>query len=202
MAAARSKAHYARKRQAVHERILTAAIEQFEATGIEDTRIDDICARAVVAQKTFFNHFANRHQLVREIAERFLEAVVGAIEEARSEPGSTGDRLERLFARVAAAAEHAPPLRRGLVIEIIRHLHGDPTQQRMGQILRERFAGMLRDGVRAGSVTRDHSVPTLAAVVAGSFYALMLDWASLADFPVRARARTMARFLKDAISPR
>jgi hypothetical protein len=50
-------------------------------------------------------------------------------------------------------------------------------------------------------VTRAHPVSVLARVVAGSFYALMLDWASIDGFPLRARSRGVARFLADALTP-
>jgi hypothetical protein len=42
--------HYERRRHAVHERILAAALERFEQTGIENTTVDEICALATNAR--------------------------------------------------------------------------------------------------------------------------------------------------------
>jgi AcrR family transcriptional regulator len=194
--------HYERRRRALHERILLAAVDRFELQGIGGTKVDDICAKAGVAQKTFFNHFATKQHVVREIAGRFLEEVVADISAVRRTPGTTGQKIERLFERVARRARGAPPLRRNLSIEMIGMLHGDPSETQLAEALRGSFAALLRDGVRAGDVTRDHSVPVLARVAAGAFYAVMLDWVSIDGFPIRARSRGVARFLADALTPR
>jgi AcrR family transcriptional regulator len=194
--------HYERRRRALHERILAAALDRFENQGIGATRIDDICAKAGIAQKTFFNHFPSKQHVVREIAQRFLHGVLATIEAVRRMPGPTGKRIEQLFEQTARRARSAPPMRRALVVEVIGTLHGDPRQTELAATLRRAIGGMLRDGVRAGEVTSAHSLPVLARVVAGSFYALMLDWASIDGFPLRARARAVARFLVDALATR
>jgi len=201
MTARGAQNHQARRREAVHERILSAAIEHFERKGIDETRVDDICARAEVAQKTFFNHFPSRQDLVREIAARLLGQLVAGIEAVRAETPSTGRRIALLFRWAADVADATTGKRRGLVVEIVRHLYGDPGRERLDDALQALFAGLLREGVRAGEVTRAHSVATLASVVSGSFLSLMLEWASVEDFPIRERARRMARFLTDALAP-
>jgi len=197
-----TESHYERRRRAVHERILVAAVDRFEKQGIERTKVDDICAVAQVAQKTFFNHFATKQDVVREIAALFLEDVLVAIDDARAFDGTTAARLSRLFGRIATEAIESSPMRRSLVIEVIRLLHGHPAQAHLRERLQKAFAALLRDGVRAGDVTSAHPPSVLAGVVGGSFYALMLDWVSIDGFPIRTRARTIAAFLGDALAPR
>jgi AcrR family transcriptional regulator len=194
--------HYERRRHALHERILAAALDRFENQGIGGTRVDEICAKAGVAQKTFFNHFPSKQHVVRELAERFLHGVVATIDEVRHQTGTTGEKIERLFEQTAQRAGSAPPMRRTLVVDVIGTLHGDPRETELSEALRSAVAALLRNGVRAGDVTRAHSLSVLARVVAGSFYALMLDWASIDGFPLRARSRAVARFLADALTPR
>ena len=198
----REQTHYERRRLALHERILAAALDRFEIQGIGATRIDDICAKAGVAQKTFFNHFPSKQHVVREIAEAFLRGVVETIDEVRHAPGTAGAKLEQLFERTTLRALSAPPMRRGLVVEVIGALHGDRGETELAEALRRSVEGLVRDGVRAGDVTRAHPIPVLARVVAGSFYALMLDWASIDGFPLRTRSRAVARFLAEALTPR
>jgi AcrR family transcriptional regulator len=194
--------HYERRRRAVRERILAAAVERFEAHGVEGTKVDDICDLAQVAQKTFFNHFPSKQDLVREIAEFFLHDLIAIIEAARRRPGSMRQQLAHLFRRVAEEAEAAPPMRRTLIIEIIRLLHADPSRTEIAERLRGAFGTLLRDGVRTGEVTSAHPLPILAQVMAGAFYVLMLDWVSIPAFPVRARGSAMAKFLADALASR
>jgi AcrR family transcriptional regulator len=189
-----------RRRREVHERILKAAVDRFERQGVEATKVDDICAVADVAQKTFFNHFPTKQHLIREIAAAFLHELLDILEETRATPGTTGDRINRFFARIAADVEAASPMRRALVLEVIRLVHDDRAEAEPSRQLRASFGLLLREGVRAGDVTRAHPLPVLTQIVTGAFYALMLDWVSSEEFPMRARATGVARFLADALA--
>ena len=189
-----------RRRREVHERILKAAVDRFERQGVEATKVDDICAVADVAQKTFFNHFPTKQHLIREIAATFLHELLDILEETRATPGTTGERISRFFARIAADVEAASPMRRALVLEVIRLVHDDRAEAEQSRQLRASFGLLLRDGVRAGDVTRSHPLPVLTQIVMGAFYALMLDWVSSESFPMRARATGVARFLADALA--
>jgi hypothetical protein len=91
-------------------------------------------------------------------------------------------------------------MRRALVLEVIRLVHDDRAEAQQSRPLRTSFGVLLREGVRAGNVTRAHPLPVLTQVVMGSFYALMLDWVSIDGFPVRARATGVARFLASALA--
>jgi len=184
----------------VHERILRAAVERFDSHGVEATRIDDICAAADVAQKTFFNHFPTRQHLVREIAVAFLDELVATLEETRRETGTTAQRLERFFTRVAAEAATARPMRRTLVMEVIRLVHDDRLEAEQGRRLHASFGALIRDGVRAGDVSRTHSVAVLTEIVVGAYYSLMLGWLGTDRYPIRARAIGIARLLRDALA--
>ncbi|MFZ0229809.1 MAG: helix-turn-helix domain-containing protein, partial [Mycobacterium sp.] len=59
-----------RRKREVKENILTAAFDLFLAQGVGATTIEDICERADVANRTFFNHFATRQDMIRALAER------------------------------------------------------------------------------------------------------------------------------------
>ena len=191
-----------RRKREVHERILDAAVQRFERQGVEDTTVDEICAAADVAQKTFFNHFATRQDLVREIASLLLVELLAIVEETRHTPGPTVERLERLFARIAADTEAAGPLRRQLVLEVIRLVHDDHADAEHNRRLHDAFGVLIRDGVRAGDVTRAHSVPVLTDMVVGTFYVLMLNWLGMEGYPMRTRAVGVARALGDVLAVR
>src|ERR1700694_1621614 len=61
-----------RRKLEARERILRAAFDLFLSQGIEATKIEDICERADVANRTFFNHFATRQDMIRALAEQRL----------------------------------------------------------------------------------------------------------------------------------
>ena len=64
-----------RRKLEVHARILEANLELFDARGAEATKVQDICERADVAHKTFFNHFASKRHLLREVARASTRAM-------------------------------------------------------------------------------------------------------------------------------
>ena len=61
-----------RRKLEVREKILAAAFDPFLAQGAAATTIEEICERADVANRTFFNHFATRQDMIRALAERRL----------------------------------------------------------------------------------------------------------------------------------
>ena len=61
-----------RRKREVREKILAAAFELFLSQGVAATTIEEICEHADVANRTFFNHFATRQDMIRALAERRL----------------------------------------------------------------------------------------------------------------------------------
>jgi AcrR family transcriptional regulator len=201
-AVADSASRRERRVREVHDRILGAATELFAARGVEAVKVDEICEAADIAQKTFFNHCPTKQHLVREIAEGLLHALLAILESARSEGGTTARQLERFFALVATEVEHGGPMQRTFVLEVIRLVHDDGANVEKSRLLYGAFGALLRDGIRAGDTTTAYPVPVLGEVVVGAFNTLMLNWLGIEDYPFRARATAMARFLADALRAR
>ncbi len=191
-----------RRKQEVRERILEAATELFDRQGFEATKVAEICDRADVANKTFFNHFVSKPQLVRVLAESALEQLLDNIGSARREGRTTGQRIERFFATVAASAATAGPMHRELLTEIIHAAQAAGSQPDQARRLHAAFAAIIGDGVAAGDVSHRHSPETLTEMVMGAFYSLMFNWVNLDGYPIAERARATARFLTDALAPR
>ena len=57
-----------RRKLEVRARILEASVSLFQQQGIAATTVVEICGLADVAEKTFFNHFQSKGELLREIA--------------------------------------------------------------------------------------------------------------------------------------
>jgi AcrR family transcriptional regulator len=191
-----------RRVREVHDRIVSAAMERFATYGVEAVRVDEICQAADIAQKTFFNHFPTKQHLLREIAEGFVETLQAILDAARSEGGTTAQQLERFFSLVATEVERGGPMHRTFVMEVIRLVHDTPPNVEQSRRLHDAFGVLLRDGVRRGDATTAYPVPVLSEVVVGTFITLMLNWLGIENYPFRARATAMARFLADALRAR
>ena len=62
------------------EAILTAALEEFSASGFAAARLEDVAKRAGVAKGTIYLYFADKETLFQELARSMLSPLVGHIE--------------------------------------------------------------------------------------------------------------------------
>ena len=188
-----------RRKQEVRTRIVGAALELLDEQGFEATKVQDICERADVVYKTFFNHFPTKHHLLRDIAERQLATLLETIRIARVEKRSTRERLNDFFERITDNIDAAGPMRRELVTEILHATQGSAAGSEQSRLLHDAFAELIRDGRAKGDVRPDHTLVTQAELVLGTFYALVLSWAHDESYPLRRRALAAARLLGDAL---
>jgi AcrR family transcriptional regulator len=187
-----------RRKLEVRGRILEAAVELFDAQGVAETKVSEICERADVAHKTFFNHFPSRQQLIREIAHEALASMLARIEEVTKLPVPARQRLEIYFGGIAEEADEAGPMARDLLTEIIHAGHEEGPEH--ARKIHDAFERMVRAGVDAGDVDARHGIDTLTEMVMGAYYALMFNWAHLEGYPLRRQALAAARFLGHAMS--
>ena len=188
-----------RRKLEVRGRILEAAIGLFDAQGYAATKVSEISDRADVAHKTFFNHFPTKQHLLQAIAEHAMDEQLAGIENLRQQPAPTRERLVRLFDWIADRSEEAGAMRPELVHEIIRFTHANAPGGEARK-LHDAFAGIVRDGLEAGDVTREHEEETLVEMLMGAYYAVMLNWTSFGGYPLRERAGAAGRFLASAIA--
>jgi len=191
-----------RKKRALRGSILEAAAELFAERGFAETNVSDICERADVAQKTFFNHFATKQDVLREVAAGGLDQLLVAVETARKGERTTAARLARFFAHVADEMARGGAMQRELVTEFVHTVHGMPEKSEHARRLHAAFGEIVREGLEAGELTRRHAPETLTQMILGAYYVLIFDFANLDDHPIREHAAAAASFLVDALAAR
>jgi len=190
-----------RRRSAVRDRILEAARVLFEEHGYDETKVSDICERADLAYGTFFNHFGEKRELLRSLAEEAVRKVQQDLEALAERPGSIEDLLVALYEGGAAEFEAAGARRRVLLGKIHAIAYTEAPEQ-SDRLFHAAFEAFISHCVARGLVRSDVPVETLADVVAATFSSLALSWVHFDDYPVRERASTAARFLAGALAPR
>jgi AcrR family transcriptional regulator len=182
-------------------RVIDTATALFEEQGFEATRVVDICERADIAQKTFFNHFPSKLDLLREIAHAGIEQLMFEIEDIRKSQPATRDRIRCFFDTAAERITEAGPNNREFLTELVHLISGDPVE-RSDQVrrLRDAFTAIVEDGIARGDVTRRHDVEALTELIIGAFYVLIFNYANLEGFPVRERARAAASLVADSLA--
>jgi len=191
-----------RRKLELRGRILETAQSLFAEQGFQETRVADVCARADIAHKTFFNYFPTKLELLREIAHEGIEQLMFDIEDIRKAELGTPKRLHRFFDTVAGHIAEAGPKNRELLVELVHLISGDAAE-RSEQVrrLHAAFRGIVEDGLAQGDVTRRHDPQALTEMILGAYYVLMFNYANLDDFPIRERGHAAARILSDALAP-
>lgn len=160
-----------RRKREVRERILTAAFDLFLDHGVGATTIEEICERADVANRTFFNHFATRQDMIRALAEQRLVNLHDVVFERADE--AIPVRLVGVFDDIAATLAGSGDTYREMIGEMLA-LSGYGIQR--GSNLHNTFVELVKEGVARGEVSGRHDAQTLADIMVGALSGGILNW--------------------------
>lgn len=189
-----------RRRRESHARIRSAARSLFRERGVDATTVDEIAAQAEVSQKTFFNHFATKDALLRELARSVLAHFERLLAEECKRTDRIEARLEGFFLAVAAEVETARVLTRDLLHQIIRGSGAEGVGSDELRRIREGFREVVAEGRLRGEVCREGELDFQADVLAGAFIGVVLQWLNEPGYPLRGRLRETARFVCAALA--
>ena len=189
-----------RRKLELRARILETAAELFAERGFAETKVAEVCERADIAHKTFFNHFPSKQDLLREIARFGVQALLEDIEASRKAERTTAARLAHFFTTVAERVSERGPMNRELMNAMVAVINEDDDKATRARALHEGFAAIVHDGLDAGELTRRHDAETLTEMIVGAFYVLMFNYANLDSFDIRTQADALASFLADALA--
>src|SRR6202158_2123618 len=160
-----------RRKLEARERILQAAFDLFLSQGMRATKIEDICERADVANRTFFNHFATRQDMIHALAEKRLlhlrEVLLNRTDAAVPE------RLIGVFGDIAAVLVKASDAYRAMLGAMLVTI-GSETQRGFG--LHDTFLELVKDGVARGEVSARRDPEILADLIVGALVVSIVNW--------------------------
>lgn len=160
-----------RRKQEVRERILSAAFELFLRQAVADTTIEDVCAYADVANRTFFNHFPSRRDMVAALAERRLLNLHDTVFERADRPIPA--RLIGVFDDIAATLVTAGETYRELIGEM---MSAAGYGSRRGSRFHETFVELVKEGVACGDVHVRHDPDIVADIIVGALAGALVNW--------------------------
>jgi len=186
-----------RRRQRNRAALLEAAIELFQQKGLRVTTLEEICERADVAPRTFFNHFGTREQLIRAIAHQRAEQMAARFEAQASDPRPFAERLKTMFAEIADYLA-ARPAYRELVAEMLSlRLEGGSEAARSG-LLGRAALHFVTSGVSRGELTSRYSAEVLADLLLGALTMGLTNWCADDQFDLRTSLAQSSRALFDS----
>jgi len=101
----------------LRERILQAALEQFNLIGLRRTTVGDVARRAGVGRVTVYRRVGQKRELVVGVIQSEINRLMGTVREAIAPLGSTEDRLVEAFVVGVGSMGSHPLLHRLLETE-------------------------------------------------------------------------------------
>ncbi len=183
-----------RRKMEVRDRILRAAFDLFLSQGVSATTIEEICERADVANRTFFNHFPTRQDMMRALAERRLLNLHDVFFDRTSEPIPA--RLIGVFDDIATALVKSSSAYRELIGEMLAS-SGYGIQR--GFALHDTFLELVKDGVARGEVSARHDAQTLADIIVGALTGGIVNWTVDRTYSLETGLHDLAVALADLL---
>jgi AcrR family transcriptional regulator len=184
-----------RRKREVRDRILGAAFDLFLAQGTSATTIEDICERADVANRTFFNHFATRHDMMRALAEERLLNLRDVLFTRVDEPIPA--RLVGVFDDIAATLAKTSDTYREVIAEMLAAA-GFGIQR--GFALHDTFLELVKEGIAHGEVSVRHDPQTLADIIVGALTGGIVNWTVDKTYSIESGFHDLAVALADLLS--
>lgn len=187
---------FEQRRQRNRAALLDAAIALFQKRGLRGTRLEDICARADVSPRTFFNHFETREHLYRAIARQRAEQMAERIETQADDPRPLGERLPRLFAEIGAYLD-ARPAYRELVGEMLSLRPEGGSEAARNGVLGRAVLRFIERGVARGEIAEARAPEALADLMLGALLVGLTNWCADDAFDLEKGLGQSARALLD-----
>ena len=184
-----------RRKLEVREKILVAAFDLFLGQGVAATTIEEICERADVANRTFFNHFATRQDMIRALAERRLVNLHDVVFDRADE--AIPARLVGVFDDIAAALAKSDDTYRELIGEMLA-TSGYGVQR--GFNLHDTFAELVKEGVARGEVSATHNAETLADIIVGALSGGIVNWTVDRTYSLQTNLHNLGVALAELLS--
>jgi AcrR family transcriptional regulator len=184
-----------RRKLEVREKILAAAFDLFLGQGVAATTIEEICERADVANRTFFNHFSTRQDMIRALAERRLVNLHDVVFDRADE--AIPARLVGVFDDIAAALAKSGDTYRELIGEMLA-TSGYGVQR--GFNLHDTFAELVKEGVARGEVSATHDAETLADIIVGALSGGIVNWTVDRTYSLQTNLHNLGVALAELLS--
>lgn len=151
----------------VRDRLYEAAIEEIDAKGIQESRVENIVARAGTSWGTFFRYFPRKEDIfLHESARTFREYLRPAWDEAISDEKTPIRESALQIILLMMEPRISPRFHAEMLAETLQHPARFAAILDEGELpLAVLMAGLVAEGQKRGEVTPDAPIPVCAAVL-------------------------------------
>jgi AcrR family transcriptional regulator len=187
---------FERRRTRTEAALVDAAIELFQRKGIRSTTIDEICDRADVSPRTFFNHFETREHLYVAITRRRAVEFAAFLDTQRDDERPLTQRLPELFSAIGQGLAGMPAYRE-LIGEMLRTRIDGGDETVRGRSLSKAALRFVTDGVDRGEITTAHRPEILADILLGAITTAVGNWSADKSYGIEGELEQTASALLD-----
>jgi AcrR family transcriptional regulator len=175
-----------RRKLQMRERLLAASMELFAEHGCDATSVEQICARADLARKTFYNYFPSKEHLMYVLSEQLIfDESRRQLEATRRRSDSTIEQLRLYLQCTADHLRKFEALERELIRQTIKAFaHDDERAAQRYPDLRNMFCALIVEGQARGEVRTDFSAEILAQIISSAIDAVTVSWVYDDKYPV------------------
>ena len=195
-ARAAAPSRFERRRRENRAALLEAALELFQQQGVRATRLEEICERADVAPRTFFNHFETREHLYQALAEQRAGQMAVLLDALANDPRPLAERLAELFAQIGEYLAARPPYRE-LVAEMLHVRVGGKSETVRRGALGQALLRFVKRGVARGEIGHRHRPEVLADLLLGALTTALANWSAGEAYDLPRELARSARALLD-----
>lgn len=185
-----------RRKLEMQERLLAAATALFAEQGCDPTSVEQICARADMARKTFYNYFPSKEHLIYVLSEQLIfNESRRLLEESRAYSDNGIAQLCHYLDSTAAHLRRFEPLERELIRQTIKDIaHHDERVAERYPHLRNLLCALIAGGQAHGDVRGDFRAELLAHIVSSAIDAVTVCWVYDERYPIEQRMHELADY--------
>jgi AcrR family transcriptional regulator len=191
---------FERRRSRTQAALLDAALDLFQQKGVRATTIEEICERADISPRTFFNHFQTREHLYAAIARRRATEFAALLEAQVDDERPLDQRLPELFTAIGRGLA-AMPAYRELIGEMLRVRVDGGDETVRGRSLGQAALRFVTDGVERGEITAAHRPEVLADILLGAITVAINNWSADKSYGLEGELDRTAAALLDLFAP-
>jgi AcrR family transcriptional regulator len=175
-----------RRKRELQERILDAGTELFSELGYDLTTLEQICERADVSRRTFYNYFPSKQHLVNTLSHTHMhEQSRRLLETALAHSPEAIARLRFFFQGTVDNIRNYAKLERMLIRKVVQEVSFDENNPREEvDHMKKLLEVIVREGQRRGDITSAYDADLLSETMAGALNAQMIDWAYDENYPI------------------
>lgn len=177
----------------VTERILDAALHQFQTFGLRRSTVEDVAKRARVTRVTVYRRFPTKNELTIAVIQRESRRALSAIERTMATMPSVEEQFVEGFVATLSTAKNHPLLRRLLDTEpdlVLPYLTLQAAP--VHAIARTLLAKHLRRAQRSGAM-RSFDADVIAELLVRAVQSFLLTPDGFIDLSTDRKARAFAR---------